>query len=101
MRKKHSKKTSRADLEAEFVESGAPASTASARDLAEGDVPEESPGLVARLRKKIRSGKKRLRKALKSGTKRLRKVLKSGKKRVSRSLKSGKKGLRKVFRAGK
>ena len=87
MRKKHAKKTSRADLEAELIVSGDQGSADTAREQVEQ---AESPGLVARLRKKIRSG-----------TKRLRKVLKSGKKRVSRSLKSGKKGLRKVFRAGK
>ncbi len=98
MRKKHAKKTSRTDLEAELIVSGDQGSADTAREQVEQ---AESPGLVARLRKKIRSGKKRLRKALKSGTKRLRKVLKSGKKRVIRSLKSGKKGLRKVFRAGK
>ena len=98
MRKKPSKKKSRADLEAELIVSGAQESADSAREHVEQS---ESPGLVARLRKKIKSGKKRLRKALKSGTKRLRKVLKSGTKRVGKSLKSGKKGLRKVFRAGK
>ena len=87
MRKKHAKKTSRTDLEAELIVSGDQGSADTAREQVEQ---AESPGLVARLRKKIRSG-----------TKRLRKVLKSGKKRVSRSLKSGKKGLRKVFRAGK
>lgn len=87
MRKKHSKKTSLSYLEADLIVSGAQGSPGSAREQVEQ---AESPGLVARLRKKIRSGKKRLRKALKSGTKRLRKVLKSGKK-----------GLRKVFRAGK
>lgn len=98
MRKKHSKKMSRTDLEAGLIVSGDQGSADTAREKVEQ---ADSPGLVARLRKKIRSGKKRLRKALKSGTKRLRKVLKSGKKRVSRSLMSGKKGLRKVFRAGK
>jgi hypothetical protein len=87
MRKKHAKKKSRTDLEAELIVSGDQGSADTAREQVEQ---AESPGLVARLRKKIRSGKKRLRKALKSGTKRLRKVLKSGKK-----------GLRKVFRASK
>ena len=87
MRKKHAKKKSRTDLEAELIVSGDQGSADTAREQVEQ---AESPGLVARLRKKIRSGKKRLRKALKSGTKSLRKVLKSGKK-----------GLRKVFRASK
>ena len=87
MRKKHAKKKSRTDLEAELIVSGDQGSADTAREQVEQ---AESPGLVARLRKKIRSGKKRLRKALKSGTKRLRKVLKSGKK-----------GLRKVFHASK
>jgi len=103
MRKKHAKKTSRFAIDSQGKGSDAKesAEAASVQDLPEAIEPQASLGLVSRLRKKIRSGKKRLRKVFKSGKKRLRKVLKSGKKRVSRSLKSGKKGLRKVFGARK